>query len=155
MSRKQAKPWFEVRQSPIHGSGAFALRRIPEGTWVAQYTGEVITNEEADRRYDDASMAQHHTFLFVLDEGWCIDAAVGGGDARFINHSCAPNCDAVYAEGDREIWIVAKRTIQPGEELTYDYAYQVDGEDLESARRDYPCRCGAPACRGTILQAPA
>ncbi len=149
------KLWFEVRRSAIHGAGAFALRRIPRGTWIIQYTGEIITNDEADLRYDDASMAQHHTFLFVLDEQLCIDAAVGGNDARFINHSCAPNCEAVHSEADREIWIVAQRTIEPGEELTYDYGYQLDGEDLESARRDYPCRCGTPACRGTIMAIPA
>ena len=144
--------WFEVRRSAIHGSGAFALRKIPRRTWIVQYTGEIITNEEADRRYDDAAMAQHHTFLFVLDRDNCIDAAVGGNESRYINHSCAPNCEALHAEGLREIWIVAMRTIEAGEELTYDYGYQVDGEDAEAARRDYPCRCGAPSCRGTIMQ---
>ncbi len=150
MSRPRG-PWFEVRNSSIHGTGAFATRRIPRRTWIIQYTGEIITNEEADRRYDDASMAEHHTFLFVLDEQRCIDAAVGGNDARFINHSCAPNCEALHEESSGEIWIVATRTIEPDEELTYDYGYQLDGEDLESARRDYPCRCGTPACRGTIM----
>jgi len=97
-------------------------------------------------------MRRHHTFLFVLDQDHVIDAAVGGSDARYINHSCAPNCEAVYEEEDREIWIVAVRDIEPGEELTYDYGYAVEMESWEEARRLYPCRCGAPTCRGTILK---
>jgi SET domain-containing protein len=145
-------PLYEVRHSGIHGHGVFAARRIPGGTWIVEYTGERISNEEADRRYDDDSMDQHHTFLFVLDDAECIDAAVNGNDARFINHSCEPNCEAVYVPRDREIWIVARRDIAAGEELSYDYAYELDGESVEQARERYPCRCGAPSCRGTILK---
>jgi len=146
------KPWFAVRRSGIHGTGAFATRRIPKDTWVIEYQGERISHDEADRRYDDDAMPEHHTFLFVLDATECIDASVGGNDARFINHSCAPNCEAVYVAEDREIWIVSTRAIAPGEELTYDYAYEIDGESADDARRQYPCRCGAPGCRGTIMR---
>lgn len=145
-------PPFEVRRSAIQGTGVFATRLIRKGTWIVEYTGERISHEEADRRYDDASMDRHHTFLFVVDEATCIDASRAGGDARFINHSCDPNCEALFVEDDREIWIAAARTIRPGEELTYDYAYTVDEEDADAARRTYPCRCGAPNCRGTILK---
>jgi len=143
---------IEVRRSEIQGRGVYTTRRIRKGTWIIQYTGEIITNEEADRRYDDGSMERHHTFLFILDGKYCIDATSRGSDARFINHSCEPNCEAVSTEDGREIWIVALRTIEPGEELTYDYGYEVEAESAEEARRVYPCRCGAPRCRGTILK---
>jgi SET domain-containing protein len=152
MTARAKRPWFEVRGSAIQGRGVFALRHIPQDTWIVQYTGETITHEESDRRYDDDAMRRHHTFLFVLDDHHVIDAAVGGSDARYINHSCEPNCEAVYEEDDGEIWIVAVRDIQPGEELTYDYGYTVEMESWEEARRLYPCRCGAPTCRGTILK---
>jgi uncharacterized protein len=142
---------IEVCASPIQGRGVFARRPIREGTRIIEYTGEVISDEEADRRYDDSTMPRHHTFLFSLDDGRCIDAAVGGNDARFINHSCEPNCQAV--ESDGRIWIEATRPIRPGEELTYDYAY-ARSECDEALTALYVCRCGAPGCRGTILAPP-
>ena len=140
---------FVLRDSPIQGRGAFATERIRKGTRVIEYTGEYIDQDEADRRYDDAKMKRHHTFLFSLDSGKCIDAAVGGNDARFINHSCDPNCEAV--EADDRIFIEAKRTIEPGEELVYDYQYERSDEHDEEDEAMYACRCGAPNCRGTIL----
>jgi SET domain-containing protein len=143
-------PLFELRPSSIQGRGAFALRRIRKGTRIIEYTGERIDDDEADRRYDDDAMARHHTFLFAVKKNVVIDAAVGGNDARFINHSCEPNCEAVIY--GVEVWIEAARTIQPGEELCYDYKYERDGEADESWDRLYVCRCGAPGCRGTILQ---
>jgi uncharacterized protein len=143
---------FELRRSPIQGQGAFATRRIRKGTRIIEYTGERITQEQADERYDDESMARHHTFLFTLDEDTVLDAAVGGNEARFINHSCDPNCQALI-EDDR-IFIYALRAIAPGEELVYDYAYErVEGMDEESEQL-YVCRCGAKSCRGTILAPP-
>jgi SET domain-containing protein len=152
MPTRTQRPWFEVRGSAIQGRGVFAVRRIPKDTWIVQYTGEIITHEESDRRYDDEAMDRHHTFLFILDHDHVVDATVGGSDARYINHSCEPNCEAVLEEDDREIWIVAVRDIQAGEELTYDYGFTVEMESRDEARRRYPCRCGAPTCRGTILK---
>jgi len=143
-------PLIEVRDSVIQGRGVYAGRRIRRGTWILEYTGERITHEEADRRYDDESMERHHTFLFTVDEHVCIDASVGGNEARFINHSCDPNCEAVLAEG--EIHIVALRDIAPGEELAYDYGFPLDDDSVEEAMRRYPCRCGSPRCRGTIVR---
>jgi SET domain-containing protein len=142
--------YFELRRSPIQGRGAFALRKIRKGTRIIEYTGERISNDEADGRYDDDAMSRHHTFLFTLDDDTCVDGGVDGNESRFINHSCDPNCEAVIE--DRRIWIEAIRTIQPGEELLYDYQYErdVDGEELDPAQ--YPCRCGADDCRGTILK---
>jgi SET domain-containing protein len=146
------RDYFEIRRSPIQGRGAFALRRIRKGTRLIEYTGEHISHDEADRRYDEATMKRHHTFLFTLNKRTVVDAAVGGNEARFINHSCDPNCEAVIDSG--HIYIEAKRTIQPGEELVYDYQYERADDADESDEKRYPCRCGAPNCRGTILAPP-
>jgi len=83
---------FVLRRSPLHGRGAFAVARIRKGTRIVEYTGEKISHAEADRRYDDDAMEQHHTLLMTVDHRWVLDAAVGGNEARFINHSCQPNC---------------------------------------------------------------
>jgi hypothetical protein len=152
-TRKRLKPasdYFELRASPIAGQGAFATRKIRKGTRLVEYTGEAIDQEEADRRYDDDNMVEHHTFLFILDDDVVIDAGVGGNEARFINHSCDPNCDAVIEDG--HIYIEAIRTIAPGEELAYDYAYEREGPLKLSWLDLYACRCGSPKCRGTIIK---
>lgn len=142
---------YEVKTSKIAGRGVFAARAIRRGTRIIEYTGERITHEEADRRYDDEAMASHHTMLFSLDDEWCIDAVHEGNDARYINHSCEPNCEAIQ-EGDR-VFIFAMASIREGEELTYDYRYDYDDSiSLAKARRLYPCRCGAPSCRRTIVR---
>lgn len=142
--------WAEVRRSPIHGFGVFARREIPKGTRIIEYTGEKISNSEADRRYDDESMKQHHTFLFILNSRTCVDAAYEGNAARFINHSCDPNCEAVIERG--HIWIDAIRNIPAGAELFYDYMYEDDPEYTEEDLGFYACRCGAANCRGTIVK---
>ena len=143
-------PYFELRRSSIQGRGAFALRTIRKGTRIIEYTGEIITDEEADRRYDDEKMARHHTFLFAVDVNHVIDGARKGNAARFINHSCEPNCEAVIEEN--RVYIDALRTIRAGEELLYDYQYERDGIPDESWDRLYECHCGTPSCRGTILK---
>lgn len=142
---------FELRPSSIQGTGAFATRRIRKGARIIEYIGERITQEEADRRYDDESMERHHTFLFNLDDKGkgVLDAGTVHNESRYINHSCDPNCEALIDKG--HIYIYALRTIEPGEELVYDYAYERTegmGPDSESL---YVCRCGSPKCRGTIL----
>jgi len=141
--------WMELRRSPIHGLGAFSLTDIPTGTRVIEYTGEKISNAEADRRYDDDAMPQHHTFLFILNDRTCVDAAFEGNEARFINHSCDPNCEAVIERG--HIWIEALKTIPAGTELAYDYAYEDDPKYTEKDLLFYACKCGAAKCRGTIV----
>ena len=140
---------FEIRRSAIPGRGAFATRRIRAGARIIEYTGERIDRDEGDRRYDDENMGRHHTFLFALDDGSVIDAAVGGNEARFINHSCDPNCQAV--EEDGRIFIEALRNIQPGTELVYDYAYERSDDHTEEDEALYVCRCGTEKCRGSIL----
>ena len=142
--------WLELRRSPIHGLGGFARRDIPKGTRIIEYAGEKISNPEADRRYDDESMKRHHTFLFILNSRMCVDAAFDGNEARFLNHSCAPNCEAVIERG--HIWIEALRDIPAGAELVYDYQYEDDAAYTEDDLRFYACHCGAPNCRGTIVK---
>jgi SET domain-containing protein len=142
-------PYFELRPSPIQGQGVFALRRIRKGTRVAEYVGERITPEEADARYDDDAMEIPHTFLFTVNKRVVIDGAVGGNDSRFINHSCDPNCETVDDGG--RIFVETLRTIQPGEELTYDYHLERPGPYRREWDQRYACRCGAHNCRGTLL----
>ncbi|MGH7663532.1 MAG: SET domain-containing protein [Gemmatimonadaceae bacterium] len=146
------RPFFRIRRSRIQGRGAFALRRIRRGTRIIEYTGERITNAEADRRYDDEAMGRHHTFLFTVDSRRVVDARREGNDSRYINHSCDPNCEAVIEDG--RIFIEAIQTIQSGVELAYDYGYE-RGKGADKADEAlYPCRCGATTCRGTILAPP-
>jgi len=144
---------FEIRASPMQGLGAFATRRIPTGVRLIEYAGARLTPEEAEARYPDVPGERHHTFLFAIDDEQgnevVVDAAVDGNAARFINHACDPNCDAVV-EGGR-IWIETIRDVLPGEELAYDYAYVLEERHSPAAKRRYPCRCGAARCRGTIL----
>jgi SET domain-containing protein len=144
---------FTVRRSPIHGRGGFAVRPIPAGTRIVEYTGERITPEEAERRepgtVPTGPGGVHHTFLFAIDDDVVVDAGVGGTDARWINHSCAPNCDAVIDGG--RIYIEATRDIAPGEELAYDYAYVLPERHTPAAKRRFPCACGAATCRGTLV----
>lgn len=139
---------YEIRSSHIQGRGVFAKRRIRAGQKIIEYTGERISNAEADRRYDDESMRRHHTFLFTLDKKTVVDGNRQGSDARYINHSCDPNCEAVIEKG--RIWIYARRNIQPGVELAYDYQYERTGSTEDE--KFYECRCGSPKCRGTIMK---
>jgi SET domain-containing protein len=146
--RQSANLPFELRPSPIQGLGAFATQFIPAGTRIIEYAGERLTVAQADARYPEEG-DRHHTFLFAIDDDIVIDAAYDNNEARFINHSCDPNCDAVI--DDERIWIESIRDIEPGEELAYDYAYELEERHTPAAKRRYPCRCGAATCRGTIL----
>jgi uncharacterized protein len=142
-------PLLQVRRSRVHGNGVFALRRIRKGTRVIEYTGEHVSHKEADRRYETHNANDNHTFLFILDGRTVIDAGVGGNEARFINHSCEPNCESVIE--NHRIYIYATRTIEPGEELAYDYQIQREQDDPPNIEAIYRCHCGAPGCRGTML----
>jgi hypothetical protein len=146
-------PYFEIRASIKHGSGAFALRDIPRRTRLIEYTGERISHAEADARPDvDDGHGSKHVLLFTVDKRTVIDARVGGNEAQYFNHSCQGNCEAVIDK--RRVFLETIRDVAAGEELTYDYEMEYSGEDLETARREYPCRCGSPNCRGTLLDVP-
>lgn len=140
---------FELRPSSIQGTGAFATRRIRKDERLIEYVGERINQAEADRRYDDEAMGRHHTFLFNLDSKTVLDAGTLHNEARYINHSCEPNCEALIDK--KRIYIFALRDIAVGEELVYDYAYERTPEMDAESEALYVCRCGAPKCRGTIL----
>jgi SET domain-containing protein len=127
-----------------------AERRIRSGTRLIEYAGERLTPAESDARYpENDPTVRHHTFLFAIDDDVVIDAAVCGNEARWINHSCDPNCDA--AVEDKRIWIETIRDIERGEELTYDYAYELPERHTAAAKRCFPCNCGSTKCRGTLL----
>jgi hypothetical protein len=149
--RASRRPLFEVRHSAVHGYGVFALRRIRKGTTVAEYLGDRVTHEEADARYEDKDPNDNHTFLFTVDSKTVIDGGVGGNDARFINHGCDPNCESTTQ--NKRIYVEAIRTIQPGEELAYDYQIQRDPDDPPDVDEIFACRCGAANCRGSMLAA--
>ena len=142
---------YEVRRSRIQGRGAFAIRPIRKGQRIDEYLGQSITHEEADRRYDDND-GRHHTFLFSVNEDKVIDARYWGNDARYINHSCDPNCESVI-EGDR-VFIKAIKAIKPDTELVYDYRFEWQDEFEPEDIRYYACRCGSAKCRGTLLLVP-
>lgn len=155
MGRRSLKPPaeqpFVVRRSKIAGKGAFATRDIKKGERIIEYLGERVSHAVADARYDDHADSAHHTFLFNVNRSVVIDAYVDGNDARFINHSCEPNCESEIERG--RVFIDAIRDIRKGEELSYDYAYGRDGtETPEEETGLYGCRCGARKCRGTILE---
>jgi SET domain-containing protein len=131
----------------------FATRDIREGERILEYTGALISHDEADALCDDESMRRHHTFLFAVDDRYVIDGARGGTEARYINHSCDPNCESVIT--GRRVYIHALRDIEEGAELLYDYWYVTDETyTMEDLRRIYPCRCRAPNCRGTLARPP-
>ncbi|HEX5462840.1 MAG TPA: SET domain-containing protein-lysine N-methyltransferase [Steroidobacteraceae bacterium] len=146
------QPLFEVRRSAVHGMGAFALRRIRKGTRIIEYLGERVSHREADRRYESKDANDAHTFLFIVDSRTVIDAGVDGNEARFLNHSCNPNCESVIE--NRRVYIEAVRTIEPGEEMTYDYQIQREEDDPPGIEEVFACRCGFPQCRGTMLWPP-
>ncbi|MBS0320994.1 MAG: SET domain-containing protein-lysine N-methyltransferase [Proteobacteria bacterium] len=143
-------PLWVVRYSDIHGRGVFAARTIRKNKKVIEYQGERTTWEDAQERPDSDPDNPYHTFLFGLDDGNVIDAAVGGNEARWINHSCKPNCETEEDE-DGRVFIRARRKIEAGEELTYDYQLTFDGKLSKKEKAAYACRCGAKKCRGTML----
>ncbi len=140
---------FVVRKSSIHGRGVFALTFIPKGSRIIEYKGERITSDEADARYAEEHETSSHTMLFSVDDEIVIDATRVGNSARWINHSCAPNCETT--DEDQRIFIEARRDIAPGEELTYDYNLILDEPHTPAVKRQHACLCGVRRCRGTIL----
>src|SRR5437016_12734016 len=135
---------IEVRESAVHGRGVYAGQFIPEGTRISEYTGQRVSWEAAPDDENDP-----HTFNFGLENGEVINPEVGGNDARWINHCCDPNCEAIE-EGNR-IFIYAMRDIEAGEELFYDYAMEIDEPITEESKRKFACHCGASNCRGTMV----
>ena len=130
-----------TKDSSISGTGCFAQRAFRKGDVVGEYTGERITEEEADRRYEE----REDTFLFALESGMVIDADNETNPVKYINHGCDPNCEAEETD-DGRILIRALRDIGEHEELCYDYNLQADEDDM------LICHCGAKKCRGTMKE---
>jgi uncharacterized protein len=151
LATKAAK-LIKVRRSKVHGQGVFALQRIRKGTRIIEYVGDRISHARANRRYDDHDANDNHTFLFAVDRNVVIDATVDGNDSRFINHSCAPNCESNIEK--RRVFIDAIKSIAVGEELNYDYQIGRERDDPPNVDVIYACRCGAKDCRGTMLWPP-
>jgi SET domain-containing protein len=145
-----------ARRSPIHGNGVFAAADLPADATLIEYRGRLLTHKQADRLYPGADTG--HTFLFILNDSYVIDANVEGNVARWINHSCAPNCRAVLeedAEGNKRrdrVLIETLRPIGAGEELTYDYSITLEERHTPRLKKIWECRCGAAQCTGTMLK---
>ncbi len=145
----KTQPYYSVRVSKIHGRGVFARRPIRKGIRVIEYTGPIISTKEADKVGNTVDENGHsHTMLFTVDDDRVIDGT-RGGNAKYINHSCSPNCEAVQ-DGD-QIFIESLRSIKQGEEITYDYHLVVDGKITDKVKKEYACFCGSPDCRGTQI----
>jgi uncharacterized protein len=149
MAAKKSRPAFVIRMSATHGRGAFATRMIRKGTRIIEYQGKRSSWKKASRRPPSDPNDPYHTFIFSLESGKVIDASIDGNSARWINHSCDPNCEAF--EEDGQVFIYAKRTIRKGDELNYDYNLDVDGRVGKKLRKAYACHCGSEDCRGTML----
>lgn len=153
--RKMKKLWeqaqsglCEVRNSAIHGRGVYATRAIKKGEKIIEYVGELIDKEESDRRaHIQAERAEKlgdaAVYIFTVDDDYDLDGNLPWNTARLINHSCEPNCEA-WIDGTR-IFIHALRAIKQGEELSFDYGFDVDTWE------DHPCRCGKKSCVGHIV----
>ena len=140
---------IQTRRSGVHGKGVFAVQDIAQGEVLVEYTGEVIGWQEAQDRHPHDPLQPNHTFYFHVDEDRVIDANYGGNSARWINHSCDPNCFA--DEQDGRIFITALRNIKAGEELNYDYGLIIEERYTKKLKAEYPCWCGSTNCRGTLL----
>lgn len=146
-----------ARQSEIHGNGVFATQAIRKGERVVQYKGTLKTHAEVDAG-DTGDVDSGHTFLFTLNDTYVIDANERGNIARWINHSCKPNCEALLHEdegGDPtkdRVFIEATRDIEPGEELSYNYGITLAEKHTKALKAVWACRCGAKKCTGTMLQ---
>jgi len=147
MARKRRL--YAVRKSAIHGRGVFALTTIPKGICIVEYRGRRTSWDEAAARDTDPDNPAH-TFLFGLEDGRVIDASIGGNDARWINHSCDPNCEA-FEDDTKRIFVETLRIIRPGEEITYDYRLAVEGRMTKREKAQFACHCGTRKCRGSLL----
>jgi SET domain-containing protein len=144
MRHDETEEAIEVRASGVHGRGVFATRRLGAGEAIGTYRGRRLAEAEVAGEWDHSL-----TYVFGLSDGSIIDGSEGGNATRHLNHSCAPNCVAWEVDGDDgrpQVVIEALRDIDAGEELFIDYALDVGDAD----RADYACRCGAPACRGSM-----
>jgi SET domain-containing protein len=148
---------IQARSSKIHGTGVFAKKDLAKGELVIEYKGLIRTHDEVDSDYEGVDETGH-TFLFTLNEDYVIDANINGNEARWINHSCMHNCQAVHEDNDvgdlkkDRILIEAIRDIKAGEELTYNYGIRLAERHTVKLKKLWRCLCGSENCTGTLLQ---
>jgi uncharacterized protein len=133
--------FLEVKKSGIHNRGVYARKDIAKGKFIVEYTGKKVSKEEGTRIETETSK-KGYTYIFELNDEWDIDGDDPNNGAKYINHSCNPNCEIVYK--DNRIWIVAKRDIAEGEELSYNYGFEFEDDNQK-------CACGSNNCVGYIL----
>jgi uncharacterized protein len=143
---------IEVRNSGVHGKGVFATTDLLKGETLIEYVGELLTWKKAQKRHPHNPDDPNHTFFFHVNDKLVIDAAVGGNDARWINHACKPNCEPDDVNG--RIFIKTLKKIRAGQELFYDYGLIIEERLTKKLKAEYACRCGAASCRGTMLAVP-
>ena len=148
---------IEARKSPIHGNGVFALKSIKKGAQIIEYTGPRMTHDEVNEG-DGGDVESGHTFLFTLNDEYVIDADAEDTPAKWINHSCDPNCEAVMEEDEGDdrtkdrIFVYAIRNIKAGEELSYNYGITLEEKHTKKLKKIWQCLCGSKNCTGTLLQ---
>lgn len=142
---------IKIARSGVHGKGVYATRTIRKGTRIIEYTGARIPWKEAQERPPADPKNPYHTFYFSVDDGdIVIDAGTGGNSARWINHSCDPNCETI--EEDGRMYVHAIRTIRAGDELFYDYKLVPAERRTKKLEKEFACYCGSAKCRGTMLE---
>ena len=145
------KKIWKVKTSKIHGTGVFALQNIEKGRRIIEYIGQKITKREGDKRSERRikkylnSKETGSVYIFELNSKYDIDGSYLYNKARYINHSCDPNCEVDIIDG--EIWISSIKNIKKGVELSYDYGYEFDKDDY----KDHICKCGSKNCIGYII----
>jgi uncharacterized protein len=144
-----------VQDSNIHGRGVFATKDIPKGECIIEYKGERISWKLALERHPHDPLQPNHTFYFSLSNGKVIDGKFKGNNAKWINHSCKPNCFATEVKDHKKrlrVFLFAKKNIKPREELFYDYCLEIEGKHTKALKKEYLCKCGSKKCRGTMLK---
>ena len=142
---------WKVKKSKIHGTGVFSLKNISKNTKIIQYIGEKVLRSEGNKRSERRlkkylnSEKDGSVYIFELNSKYDIDGSPLYNKARYINHSCNPNCEVDIKNG--EIWISAIKNIKKGQELTYDYGFEFDEEDF----MDHKCKCGSKNCIGFVI----
>lgn len=145
---KESTKFYKQNASQTHGQGLYAASDIPKGTRIIEYIGEKMTKAQSERRSEEwdshaRTKGLGFVYIFELNKRYDIDGNVDYNPAKYINHSCDPNCEALNIRG--HIWILARRNIKEGEELSYDYGYD------SAFYLDHPCLCGSKKCIGYIV----
>lgn len=149
-SSPRRKRRVRVGKSGVHGKGVYAAADLRKGARIIEYTGRRVPWKEAQLEPARDPANPYHTFFFSLDDGNVIDAAHGGNAARWINHSCEPNCETIEENG--RMYVHALRRIRAGEELFYDYKLVAAERRTKKLEQEFACFCGSANCRGTMLE---